>query len=346
MTATPAVSVRDLGVEFRNTKLVGRGSKIAAVDGVTFDVMPGETLALVGESGSGKSTTARAILGLLPRTSGEVEVLGHPVPSTGRVPRSVRRHMQIVFQDPYSSLDPSMRVLDIVAEPLDAHAKLSRQERRERVEEALRQVSLDPGYAPRYPDQFSGGQRQRIAIARAIVSRPALVVCDEAVSALDVSTQGQILNLLKRLQGELGLSYLFISHDLGVVRSISHRTAVMYLGQIVEVGPTARVWREPAHPYTAALLSAIPRPRAEGGLPRLVLGGDTPSPANPPPACRFHTRCPLVMDVCRAEVPPPFPVPGGGSSTCHLHDTDELPSSGSVLPLVDKVAATAMVDEP
>jgi oligopeptide/dipeptide ABC transporter ATP-binding protein len=341
MTAKSAVSVRNLTVQYTNRGPGRRASIITAVHDVSFDIMPGETLALVGESGSGKSTTARAILGLLARQGGTVQVNGHDLSADAKVPRWQRWDMQIVFQDPYSSLDPAMRVLDIVAEPLDSRRRLDRAERRRRVADALEHVSLSPDMIDRYPDQFSGGQRQRIAIARAIVGRPTLVVCDEAVSALDVSTQGQILNLLKSLQLELGVSYLFITHDLGVVRAVSHRTAVMYLGEIVEEGPTERIWTQPAHPYSAALLAAIPGHRATADPSgRLALPGEMPSPAAPPPGCRFHPRCPVAMDVCRTEMPPVFPVSGGGMSACHLHATGRIPPSGSVLPeIVDRTSA-------
>jgi peptide/nickel transport system ATP-binding protein len=334
MSSVPALDVSDLSVEFGSSGWFGSQRPLRAVDEVSFKVMPRETVALVGESGSGKSTTARASMGLISRASGQVRVNGRDLPMKGRVPLEVRREVQAVFQDPFSSLDPRMRVLDVVAEPLDAHLKLTKNERRSRVAEAMQEVSLDPSMVTRYPRKFSGGQRQRIAIARAIVLRPTLLVWDEATASLDVSTQAQILNLLADLQSRLGLACLFISHDLSLVRRISQRTLVMYLSRIVEEGPTDRVWAAPAHPYTAGLLSAIPRFRLNRTpQERFLPKGDTPSAANPPAGCRFHTRCPLVMDICRTEDPPVYPVPGGGSSACHLHATGGLPESGSVLPL-------------
>jgi len=230
------------------------------------------------------------------------------------------RQVQMVFQDPYSSLDPSMVVAESVAEPLRVHDGLKGDAKRDAVAELLTMVGLSRDHLLRYPYEFSGGQRQRIAIARAIALRPSLLVCDEAVSALDVSTQNQVINLLEDLQDDLGLSYLFITHDLGVARHLSHRVAVMYLGQLVEVGPTERIFERPGHPYTEALLSAapVPNPSVQRERRRIVLAGDVPNPAAPPSGCRFHTRCPYVMDVCRSVEPPPVPLAGGGWAACHL----------------------------
>jgi len=279
---------------------------IAAVDGVTFDIAEGETLGLVGESGSGKSTTGRALLQLVKPTAGEVRFQAAELTTMApRELRDVRRQMQMIFQDPYASLDPRMSVRDIVGEPLDVHAIGSREERRARVSELLALVGLRPEHADRYPHQFSGGQRQRIGIARALATGPRFIVADEPLSALDVSIQAQILNLLNDLKPRLGLTYLFIAHDLAVVRHISDRVAVMYLGRIVELGPRESVFARPLHPYTQALLSAIPvpDPDLEGRRQRIVLEGELPSPAHPPRGCRFHPRCPLATDLCRIEDP-------------------------------------------
>jgi peptide/nickel transport system ATP-binding protein len=295
---------------------------VRAVDGVEFDIAPGETLGLVGESGSGKSTVARLVLGLVDATEGSVAFDGHDLVGVRpRELRRLRRDMQIVFQDPYTSLDPRATIGASVGEPFEIHDSLRRREREQRVAELLELVGLGGHHAPRYPHEFSGGQRQRIAVARALALNPRLLVCDEPVSSLDVSTQSQVINLLADLQRRLGLAYLFIAHDLSVVRHISHRIAVMYLGRIVEIGPADEVAARPRHPYTEALLSAIPVPDPveQRRRKRIVLEGDIPSPANPPTGCHFHTRCPYVMNVCTHVDPPAFTDASGTTSYCHLH---------------------------
>ena len=329
----PKLRVEDLEVTFN----VGRGRKLHAVDGVSFHVDEGETLGLVGESGSGKSTTGMAVLRLVEPTGGRVHLGGTEVTGLrSRQMRPLRKRMQIVFQDPYSSLDPSMTIGQQLDEPLVVHTSLSKAERRARVDEALDTVKLSRRYTTRYPNEFSGGQRQRIAIARAMILDPELVVCDEPVSALDVSTQSQIVNLLLGIQEQSRTSFLFIAHDLAVVRLVSARTAVMYLGQLVETGPSARVYDAPAHPYTAALNSAIPipDPDRQRTRDRIVLGGDQPSPLTPPSGCRFRTRCPFAMEVCAEEAPPQYPVDGGGYAACHLHTHGPQLRGASVLPLI------------
>jgi oligopeptide/dipeptide ABC transporter ATP-binding protein len=295
---------------------------VRAVADVSMQVRTGEVHGLVGESGCGKSTLARAVTGLIPLTSGSIVFDGRQVTPLSRRPR-VRhfRRLQMVFQDPYSSLDPAMLVRESIGEPIDVHLKLSRSEKIDRVAELLHRVGLPAEYMTRYPHEFSGGQRQRITIARAIAADPKILVLDEAVSALDVSTQHQVIGLLEQLSAASGLTYLFISHDLSVVRHISDRVAVMYLGQIVEHGGTDRVFDAPAHPYTEALLSAVPvpSPKIQRARERIVLAGDPPDPSKVPPGCRFHTRCPYVMDVCRTVVPALSPVLGSGEVACHLH---------------------------
>jgi oligopeptide transport system ATP-binding protein len=280
---------------------------VQAVDDVNFDIYEGETLGLVGESGCGKSTTGRTIIQLYRPTSGKVYYQDKDLTTMkGEDLRHLRRFMQIIFQDPYASLNPRMTVGDIVGEPLEVHGlQKNRKRRRERVQELLRLVGLNPYFINRYPHEFSGGQRQRIGVARALALNPEFIVCDEPISALDVSIQAQVVNLLEELQDKLGLTYLFIAHDLSMVRHISDRTAVMYLGKIVELADREELYNHPLHPYTQALLSAVPVPDpiVEKKRQRIILKGDVPSPANPPAGCRFHPRCPLVQDICSEAEP-------------------------------------------
>ena len=276
---------------------------VRAVDGVDFSVRRGSTLGLVGESGSGKTTVGRSILHLIPPTAGRIVFDGQDISRLGRAAmRQLRRRMQIIFQDPVSSLNPRMTVGDIIAEPLAVHRIVPRRQRRRRAAELLERVGLSAGYAGRYPHEFSGGQRQRIGIARALASKPDFIVCDEPVSALDVSIQAQILNLLSDLQEEMNLSYLFIAHNLAVVEHFSDELAVMYLGKIVEHAPAAAIYRQPMHPYTEALLSAAPQPVVQSGQTIVRLTGEMPSPINPPSGCPFHPRCPLTRKLA-AEMP-------------------------------------------
>jgi oligopeptide transport system ATP-binding protein len=300
------------------------GDSVKAVDGVSFEIRRGETLGLVGESGSGKSTIGRVIAALYPATSGTVEFEGQDLTKLkGRRLRQVRRQLQIIFQDPFASLDPRMTVGEIIAEPLDNFGIARGRQRQLRVQELLRVVGLNPNFTNRYPHEFSGGQRQRIGIAKALALNPSLIICDEPVSALDVSIQAQIINLLQDLQREFHLTYLFIAHDLAVVRHLSTRIAVMYLGKIVEIADRFDIYEHPQHPYTSALLSSIPvpDPRREANREPIPLKGEIPSPVNPPSGCRFHTRCPIarVPGVC-SEVEPPLAPHGqqGQVAACHF----------------------------
>lgn len=294
---------------------------VKAVDGVSFSIREGETFGLVGESGCGKTTVSRTILRLTKATGGEVTFDGEDVFSKrGGELKKLRRNMQIIFQDPYSSLDPRMPVGDIIAEGLYIHGVRNSAERHEIVQEMLDKVGLNPYHAHRYPHEFSGGQRQRIGIARALALSPRFIVLDEPVSALDVSIQSQILNLLKKLQAEFGFTYLFVAHDLSVVEHISDRVGVMYLGKIVELAPRASLYRNPLHPYTQALLSSIPIPDPRRRRQRIILTGEVPSPLNPPSGCRFHTRCPFAVERCRVEEPVLEEKTTDHFVACHLID--------------------------
>jgi oligopeptide/dipeptide ABC transporter ATP-binding protein len=323
------VTVRSLKKYYQASSWFGRAAPpVRAVDGVSFHVGRGETLALVGESGCGKSSVGRTLLRLQEPTSGSALFEGVDIFSLDRTAlRKLRRRMQIIFQDPYSSLNPRMTIGAAVAEGIEIHQLAPRNEISSRVAGLLSEVGLDPEYARRYPHEFSGGQRQRIGIARALAVQPSFIVCDEPVSALDVSVQAQVLNLLSDLQQQRGLSYLFIAHDLAVVRQIAHRIAVMYLGRIVEEGPTSQLLTYPRHPYTVALLSAVPEPDPAAGRSRIVLHGDLPSPSNPPSGCPFHTRCfhPLRNERCTTEVPLLRQV-GGTVAACHYAESTPQPA--------------------
>ena len=323
---TPLLSVKDLKKHFPIVKgffnkVVGQ---IKAVDGVSFDLQAGECLALVGESGSGKTTVGRTVLRAVQPTSGSVwfDVVGVSV-EVSRASEStlkmLRRHMQLIFQDPYASLNPRMTVLDVVGEPLLVNGMRNRQERERRVVELLRQVGLDPGHMRRYPHAFSGGQRQRIGIARALALHPKLIVADEPVSALDMGVQAQILNLLRRLQDQLGLTYLFISHDLGVIQHMCNEITVMYMGRIVEQSDRQSLFNNPLHPYTQALLSAVPSAEPNRGKKRRVpITGESPSPVDPPPGCRFVSRCQSAEEQCRMKTPLLRQIQPGHHVACHL----------------------------
>ena len=319
------LDVRGLQMHFPVSKGVIFQSKVGeikAVDGVSFQIMRGETLGLVGESGCGKTTIGRCILQLLKPTGGEVRFRGEDLTQlSGKEMRPLRKELQVIFQDPYGSLNPRMTVGAIVEEPLIIHKIGDRNERKNRVQELFEVVGLNPNMMDRYPYEFSGGQRQRIGIARALAVNPTFIVCDEPVSALDVSIQAQVINLLRSLQERFDLTYLFIAHDLSVVRHISDRVAVMYLGKIVEITGRDELYRDPKHPYTRALLSAvpIPDPVVEASRERIILTGDVPSPIDPPKGCSFHPRCPFAMDVCREITPVLKQTTQGHSVACHLY---------------------------
>jgi oligopeptide transport system ATP-binding protein len=318
----PLLTVTDLKKYFRvrGGVLWGEAGLVRAVDGVSFTLSKGETLGLVGESGCGKSTTGRCILRLLEPTAGRVVFDGLSVFDAGREEmRRLRRQMQIIFQDPYSSLNPRMSVEQIVGEGMVIHRLARGAERRDRIADLLRKVGLSPDHMKRYPHEFSGGQRQRIGIARALAVSPSLIIADEPISALDVSIQAQVLNLLQDLQEEFGLTYLFIAHDLRVVEHISDRVAVMYLGQIVELADSRELYRNPLHPYTQALMSAIPIPDPTVKRERVILKGDPPSPLRPPSGCRFHTRCPKRFEPCDRQEPDFREVQRGHWVSCHLY---------------------------
>lgn len=318
---TPVLQVRDLVKHYSvGGGFFGRGRKqLRAVDGVSFSIGQGETLGLVGESGCGKSTVGKAVLRLVEPTSGHVSLEGEEITGLGSAALLERRkRMQVIFQDPYSSLNPRMTAGEIVQEPLINFGIGSRAEQRDRVAILFARVGLRPDQRANYPHEFSGGQRQRLGIARALALGPSVIIGDEPVSALDVSVQAQVINLMMDLQQEFGLSYLFVAHDLGVVEHISHRVAVMYLGKIVEIAARASLFETPRHPYTEALLAAVPVSHPRARRARTVLTGDVPSPINPPPGCRFHTRCPIAVARCRQEEPPLVVDASGHGVACHL----------------------------
>jgi len=328
----PALRVSGLVKHFVSKNLLGREKRrVQAVNGISFEIRRGETLGLVGESGCGKSTAGRAVLNLVQPTAGTVRIDGRQVESlTPRQMRPLRRHAQMVFQDPFSSLNPRMRVGELIGEPLWNYRWGSREAIESRVSELLELVGLRKDSSSRFPHEFSGGQRQRIAIARALALSPSLIVCDEAVSALDVSVQAQIINLLRRLQDQLGVAFLFIAHDIAVVEHVSHRIAVMHLGEIVEMGSKDSLLTRPQHPYTQALLSAVPVPDPSAPARRIVLKGDLPSPAAPPSGCRFRTRCPLAFERCVTEPPALREVLPEHTVACHLRETGAAPASGEI----------------
>ncbi|MFF2588863.1 ABC transporter ATP-binding protein [Peribacillus butanolivorans] len=318
----PLISINDVKKYYPiGSGLFGKKDKwLKAVDGISLNVRQGETVGLVGESGCGKSTLGRMVVGLLEPTSGDVKFEGSSLLSKGRNKKELGKNIQMIFQDPYSSLNPRMTVANIIAEPLVLHKIGTKSERQKRVDELLEKVGLTSAHGARYPEEFSGGQRQRIGIARALALNPKLIVCDEPVSALDVSIQAQILNLLKDIQEDMGLSYIFIAHGLQAVKHISDRIIVMYLGKVMEVSETNQLFEHPLHPYTEALISAVPEPDPSiRDRERIILSGDIPSPSNPPVGCRFHTRCPLADERCRREDPPLEQVSEGRWVACLYH---------------------------
>jgi oligopeptide/dipeptide ABC transporter ATP-binding protein len=325
MIPAPLLEVQDLRKHYpvRRGLFSRISGHVYAVDGISFSIAEGETLGLVGESGCGKSTAGKTILKLIDPTSGTIRVRGEPIEHLKpREMRTWRRDLQVVFQDPYSSLNPRLSAGAIVAEPLVNYAVASGAELKDRVAALFQKVGLREDQISRFPHEFSGGQRQRIGIARALALNPKLIVCDEPVSALDVSVQAQVINLLMDLQREFGLSYLFIAHDIAVVEHICHRIAVMYLGKIVELTDRRSLFSMPLHPYTEALLSAVPVPNPKAKRKRIILSGDVPSPINPPSGCRFHTRCPYAFDRCKVEEPAMREVRPGHHVACHLREVD------------------------
>jgi oligopeptide/dipeptide ABC transporter ATP-binding protein len=333
MTEASALAVSNLVKHFavRGTGWFGARARVHAVDDVSFELAAGETLALVGESGSGKSTVGRMIVGLTKPTAGSVRLFGERIDGRDRSGmRPFRRHLQLVFQDPYASLNPRMTAAELIGEPLMNFGLRDRAARRAQSGDVLRRVGLSPEYLDRLPHEFSGGQRQRLGIARALALRPKVIVCDEPVSALDVSVQAQVINLLVDLQREFGLSYLFIAHDLAVVRHVSDRTAVMYLGRLVEVAPTRRLFAMPRHPYTRALLASVPVPDPRIPRARAAVEGEVPSAIDPPAGCRFHTRCPDAQPKCRAIVPALDPIEPGHLVACHVHGAGSAPARAAL----------------
>ncbi len=350
--AEPLIQVKGLKKHFPIFKgLLNRQvGAVKAVDGLSFDVYPNETVGLVGESGCGKTTAGRSLLRLIEPSAGEVIYGGDDILKYGSEDmRKVRRNLQIIFQDPYSSLNPRMTIEGIIGEAIEFHGIAKGTARREMVEALLVRVGLQPSYITRYPHEFSGGQRQRIGIARALALSPQFIVCDEAVSALDVSVQAQVINLLQELQDEYNLSYLFIAHDLSVVRHIADRIAVMYLGQIVEMTTSDALFKDALHPYTQALLSAIPRPNPRRHAKRVILKGDVPSPINPPTGCRFHTRCPACYSPCSKVEPKAVEIEAGHVVRCHLYDPEHAPKDPTVwskLPVPRDASGDAMAKPP
>ena len=325
MTDKPLLEVKNLKKHFEIPQGMFKEDIIVrAVDGVSFSVNRGETFAIVGESGCGKSTTGRTILRLTDPTDGEVVFDGKNILNLSyNDMRSLRKRMQMVFQDPYASLNPKKTIRQILTEPLRVHKMFTKQERLEKAIEILKIVGLSQDYLDRYPHEFSGGQRQRIGIARAVILQPDFIIADEPVSALDVSVQSQVINLMLDLQKEFGLTYLFISHDLSVIEHMTDRVAVMYLGKIVEVAETEELFDHPKHPYTQALMSAVPISHPDEEKERIILTGDVPSPANPPSGCAFHTRCPFAMDICRKVAPQTIDFGDGHTANCHLYTKNE-----------------------